>query len=61
MGHNCNCHDNHGHDCGHWHGDHYYFFGEGYGNYRFCESDGTIVGTLFLILGIIIILVQAFG
>ncbi len=59
MGHNCNCHDDHGHGC--HHGDHYYFFGEGYGNYRFCESDGTIVGTLFLILGIIIILVQAFG
>lgn len=60
MGHNCDCHHDHDH-CGHdSHHDNYYFYGN-YGGYNFCESDGTIVGTLFLILGIIIILVQVFG
>lgn len=60
MGHNCDCHHDHeGHDCNH--GNNYYFWGYPCGEWRFCESDGTIVGTIFLIIGIIVILVELFA
>lgn len=60
MGHDCNCHDEHGHcDCNS-HNDDYYYYENGYHSGRFSESDGTIVGWLLLIIGIIILLVKVF-
>ncbi len=54
MSHSCNCNNDNGHNCEHE--NNYYIYG--YGNVgHFCESDGTIVGIIFVIIGIILLLV----
>ena len=57
MNNNNSNNTDHGNDHDH-ETNNYYFYGPGYEPGNFCESDGTALGVLFTIFGLIIILLM---